>query len=38
MEKYALLDICDKAKQDAILKPVFRNKHKKTRMYLAHQN
>jgi len=31
MEKYVLLDICDKAQQDVILKPVFRNKHKKLR-------
>jgi len=36
MEKYVLLDICDKA-QYVILKLVFRNKQK-TKMYLAHQN
>jgi len=31
MEKRVLLDICDKAQQDVILKPVFRNQHKKLR-------
>lgn len=35
---YTVLDVCDKAQQDVILKPVFRNKHKKTKMYLADQN
>ena len=29
--KVCFLDICDKAQQDDILKPVFRNKHKKLR-------